>query len=259
MKDTSTRRGGLRREDFALATARRATSDRRYVEAVSSRRGRPMIGPPMLQGAYLSIAEARTSEQFRERVIRFALWAGVRYGLRDRHRRPVPDAYPVPRRSQRVAGVFRSARRFRAVADRPRHAALQARIVADRLGPGHLRVSRARRQVGSTGPLRLQDRRRARLAPARRPSLFHRRGSRPTPAGQRQGADPHRRRPATLRRARAGRGVPHLLRSRDSQILDKPSLDAARASKHCGGRWTESWLGKSPTRSTFQNGRQCSI
>jgi acetolactate synthase regulatory subunit len=31
-----------------------------------------MIGPPMLQGAYLSIAEARTSEQFRERVIRFA-------------------------------------------------------------------------------------------------------------------------------------------------------------------------------------------
>ena len=35
-----------------------------------------MIGPPMLQGAYLSIAEARTSEQFREQVIRFARGRG---------------------------------------------------------------------------------------------------------------------------------------------------------------------------------------
>lgn len=41
MKDTSTRRGGLRREDFALAAARRATSDRRYIDGYRRREGGP--------------------------------------------------------------------------------------------------------------------------------------------------------------------------------------------------------------------------
>lgn len=35
-----------------------------------------MIGSPMLQGAYLSIVEPRTSERFREQVIRFARGRG---------------------------------------------------------------------------------------------------------------------------------------------------------------------------------------
>ena len=39
MKDTSTRRGGLRREDFALATARRMTPDRQYGDRYRRREG----------------------------------------------------------------------------------------------------------------------------------------------------------------------------------------------------------------------------
>ena len=39
MKDTSTRRGGLRREDFVLANAGRATPDRRYVNGYRREEG----------------------------------------------------------------------------------------------------------------------------------------------------------------------------------------------------------------------------